>query len=264
MRLTFAPRSGLRCLLWAAMAWGTAAHGMLQIEDDRGVMVRLPAPPQRMVTLLPSLTETVCALKACARIVGTDRYSNWPAEVRPLPKTGGLDDAQVERIVALKPDLVLAAGSARVIGRLESLGIPVAALEPKSHADTRRVILAVAALTGQPGADELWARIQRDTDAAAARVPAALKGQRVYFEVDAAPYAAGPTSFIGETLQRLGLGNIVPTQQGPFPKLNPEFVVRWPTWSPWWRPRRCAASRSSCSAPPVFSAGAPTSCSPSP
>ena len=226
MRLTFAPRSALRCLLWAAMAWGTAAHGMLQIEDDRGVMVRLPAPPQRMVTLLPSLTETVCALKACARIVGTDRYSNWPAEVRPLPKTGGLDDAQVERIVALKPDLVLAAGSARVIGRLESLGIPVAALEPKSHADTRRVILAVAALTGQPGADELWARIQRDTDAAAARVPAALKGQRVYFEVDAAPYAAGPTSFIGETLQRLGLGNIVPTQQGPFPKLNPEFVVR--------------------------------------
>ena len=74
------------------------------------------APPQRIVSLVPGLTESVCALGACARLVGTDRYSNWPASVAALPKLGGLDDAQVERIAALKPDLVLIAPSARARG----------------------------------------------------------------------------------------------------------------------------------------------------
>jgi iron complex transport system substrate-binding protein len=57
-------------------------------------------------------------------------------------------------------------------------------------------------------------------------VPAALRGRSVYFEVESSPFAAGPQSFIGQTLQRLGLHNIVPASLGPFPKLSPEFVVR--------------------------------------
>jgi iron complex transport system substrate-binding protein len=209
-----------------ALACAVPCHAQIEVRDDRGVAVRLPAPPQRIVTLLPSLTETVCALDACARIVGTDRFSDWPASVRALPKAGGLEDANLERIVALRPDLVLAASSARVLDRLEALGVKVAALEPKNHADMRRVLDAVARLLGRPNADALWARIERETQAAAARVPAGWRGKRVYFEVDAGPYAAGPASFIGETMQRLGLGNIVPAALGPFPKLNPEFVVR--------------------------------------
>jgi iron complex transport system substrate-binding protein len=216
----------MRWLLAMLVLWGTAAHAAIEVRDDRGLTVRLERPPQRIVTLLPSLTETVCALGACDRLVGTDRFSDWPAQVRSLPKAGGLEDANLERIVALKPDLVLAAASARVLQRLESLGLKVAALEPRNHADMRRVLDAVAQLLGQANADALWARIERETQAAAARVPPGWRGKRVYFEVDAGPYAAGPVSFIGETLGQLGLGNIVPPALGPFPKLNPEFVVR--------------------------------------
>lgn len=211
-------------VLLAALLCGAA--GAVTVRDDRGVAVQLDAPPQRIVTLLPSLTETVCALGACDRLVGTDRFSNWPAQVLALPKAGGLEDANVERIVALKPDLVLAASSARVLGRLEALGLKVVALEPKTHADLQRVLHTVAQLLGRADADALWARIRQQTAAAAARVPPAWHGKRVYFEVDEGPYAAGPRSFIGETMQRLGLGNIVPADEGPFPKLNPEFVVR--------------------------------------
>jgi iron complex transport system substrate-binding protein len=208
------------------LALHSLALASIEVRDDRGKTVRLEAPPRRIVSLLPSLTETVCALDACDRLVGTDRFSDWPASVRALPKAGGLEDANLERIVALKPDLVLAASSARVLDRLESLGMKVAALEPKDHADMRRVLDAVAQLLGRRDASALWQRIEQDTAAAAARVPAAWRGKRAYFEVDAGPYAAGPTSFIGETLQQLGLGNIVPAELGPFPKLNPEFVVR--------------------------------------
>jgi iron complex transport system substrate-binding protein len=53
-----------------------------------------------------------------------------------------------------------------------------------------------------------------------------MRGQKVYFEVDATPFAAGPASFIGETLARLGVANAVPAELGPFPKLNPEYVLR--------------------------------------
>ena len=62
--------------------------------------------------------------------------------------------------------------------------------------------------------------------AAAQSLPPRVKATRVYFEVNRAPYGAGTSSFIGETLTRLGVQNIIPPELGPFPKLNPEFVVR--------------------------------------
>lgn len=204
-----------------------AATGPVTLVDDRGQRVTLARPARRIVTLLPSLTETVCALDACDRLVGVDRFSNWPASVKALPSLGGLEDTPIERIVTLKPDLVLAAVSTRAVDRLQALGLTVLALEAKTLPDTRRVLQTVAAALGRPGAgDALWARLQQRLDGAAARVPAALHGQQVYFEVASAPYAAGEVSFVGEVLARLRLGNVVPAAMGPFPKLNPEFVVR--------------------------------------
>ena len=209
------------------VALSLAASAQVTLRDDRGATLTLAAPPQRIVSLLPSLTESVCALGACARLVGTDRFSNWPASVLALPKLGGLDDAQIERIVALRPDVVLLSTSARVTDRLEALGVKVLVLESRDHADVKRSLTTLAQLLGAPAeAERVWAGIERETRAAVDRVPAALRGQRVYFEVDPTPYAAGPTSFIGETLARLGLANAVPAELGPFPKLNPEYVVR--------------------------------------
>lgn len=214
--------------LWVLLL-GLPLHALAEIRlrDDRGATLVLGRSPQRIVTLLPSLTESVCALGACNRLVGTDRFSNAPKRVQSLPKLGGLEDAQVERIVALKPDVVLAAPSARVIERLESLGLKVLVLDTKTHADVKRSLQQLGQLLEAPAeADAAWLRIQAAITDAAARVPAALRGQRVYFEVDATPYAAGAGSFIGETLTRLGLGNIVTPELGPFPRLNPEFVVK--------------------------------------
>ena len=216
-----------RFALWAALLWPLVAPAQITLQDGRGATLVLQAPPQRIVSLLPSLTESVCALGACERLVGTDRFSNSPASVIRLPKLGGIDDAQIERIVALRPDMVLLSASARVIDRLEALGLNVLVLEARDHADVKRSLALLAAMLGTPAeAERVWATIERDTRAATERVPAALRGKRVYFEVDATPYAAGAGSFIGETLARLGLANAVPTELGPFPKLNPEYVVR--------------------------------------
>jgi len=199
----------------------------IRLEDDRGITLELQAPAKRIVSLMPSLTETVCALDACDRLVGIDRHANWPASVKGLPQVGGIDDANIERIVALKPDLVLLRPRSRAAEPLERLGIKVLALDAKTHADMRRVMETVARATGRPGAGEaFWRKLDAGLDAAKARVPAGWQGRRVYFEVHGGMAAASESSFIGETLARLGLGNAVPGTLGPFPKMSPEFVVR--------------------------------------
>ena len=210
-------------LLCLALAW--PAHA-LQVTDDRGVTVTLAQAPQRIVSLLPSLTETVCELGRCQRLVGVDRYSNFPAGVQKLPRVGGGLDPNIEMIVALKPDVVLMATSSRAGERLQALGLKVVAMEPRSHADVQRVMLKLGQLLEVPDADRIWRAIDAGVSAAAQSLPAGVRGTRVYFEVNQGPYAAGESSFIGETLTRLGVKNIVPAKLGPFPKLNPEYIVR--------------------------------------
>lgn len=221
----------LRALLaWLALLLGAAAPpaaAQITVVDDGGHTVHLAAPPERIVSLVPSLTESVCALDECRRLVGTDRYSNWPPSVLALPKLGGLGDAQLERIVALAPELVLAAPSERIVARLRELGLAVLVLNSNSHADVQHDLQVLGQVLAEPQrARALWLQIEQQLDDAAARVPPSMRARSVYFEVDSGPYAAAPGSFIGETLQDLGLRNIVPASLGPFPKLSPEFIVR--------------------------------------
>jgi iron complex transport system substrate-binding protein len=219
-------KSTLRALLaLSALVYGHAVLA-LQVTDDRGNKLTLAKAPQRIVSLLPSLTETVCALGQCQRLVGVDRYSNYPESVTRLPQVGGGMDPNIEAIVALRPDVVLAAVSSRTATRLVSLGIPVFALEPKTQADVQRVIGVLGQLLDVPGADKLWREIDAGVSAAAQSLPANVRGTRVYFEVNRGPFGAGEASFIGEVLTRLGAKNILPSKLGPFPKINPELVVR--------------------------------------
>lgn len=223
-------------LLMAALAQAQPAQSLpvasdhppvpVKVTDDRGRVVTLPRPPRRVVSLLPSLTETVCALDQCHRLVGVDRHSNWPQAVLHLPQLGGGLDPNIEAIVALQPDVVLMATSSRATARLESLGVVVVALEPKSHADVQRVMGTIGEVLAVPDAQRVWRHVDAAVEAAAQSVPVAARGVRVYFEVNRGPYGAGASSFIGETLTRLGARNILPASLGPFPRLNPEFVVR--------------------------------------
>ncbi len=205
-----------------------AARGGFVLRDDLQRDVAFDRPPERIITLLPSLTETVCALGACDRLVATDRFSNWPAQVNALPKAGGLDDAEVESIVRLKPDLILISRSQRITQRLGELGMQSFAIETQSYADIGRTVRILGEILGVP---ERASALTQSIDAAVRDIGNQEaerrhgSGPSVYYEVDRGPYAAGAESFIGELLARLGARNIV-TGLGPFPKLNPEYVVR--------------------------------------
>lgn len=198
----------------------------VSVIDDRGVVVVFDKPPQRLISLLPSLTESVCALGKCSSLVGIDRFSNWPKSIQDLPKLGGMGDVNIERIVQLKPDVVLLEKASPVIARLNSLGIRTFALDVKSMDDEERALQKLDLVLGTSESARVWNQLQQTILRASKQLPSRVASISVYFEVNPAPYAAGSSSFIGEILTQLGLVNIIPKSLGPFPKINPEFVVQ--------------------------------------
>lgn len=219
----------LRVIVAALLASPVLAHEPIVLSDAANQELRLAAPPKRIVSLLPSLTESVCELGECARLVATDRYSNWPESVQALPKAGGLEDVQVEQIVRAQPDIVLLVHAPRVLDRLRSLGIVTFEFEAQTYTDIARNISILGVMLAVPErAKSLNQQIDQSITAVTAEARGRLAGRAplVYYEVDDGPYGAGPESFIGQELTRLGARNILTPELGPFPKLNPEYVVR--------------------------------------
>ncbi len=198
----------------------------VSVADDRGVVVVFDKPPQRIVSLLPSITESVCALGKCSTLVGVDRFSNWPKSIQDLPKLGGMGDINIERIVQLKPDVVLLEKASPVAARLNGLGIKTFTLDVKSMSDEERALQKLDLVLGTSESGRVWHQIQKEIMRANKQLLTKGENIRVYFEVNPAPFAAGSNSFIGEILTQLDLVNIIPKSLGPFPKINPEFVVQ--------------------------------------
>jgi iron complex transport system substrate-binding protein len=227
MKLTTLPYSSLKiCLGIVLCGFFGLTIAAVEVMDDRGKTISLSSPPQRLISLLPSLTESICALGKCKHLVGVDRFSNWPLSLQNLPKLGGMSDSNLEAIVQLKPDLVVVDKSSPIISRLEDLRIPVMAFEIKTMADEERTLKKLDLALGSKESGRVWNQIQAEITRANKQLDGSQKNMRVYFEVNAAPYAAGRSSFIGELLTRLELHNIIPESLGPFPKINPEFVVQ--------------------------------------
>jgi iron complex transport system substrate-binding protein len=148
--------------------------------------------------------------------------------VKTLPKTGGLDDPQIEQILLLKPDVVILAHATQVENRLRALGVPTFEVKTETYADLSRTIAAIGLLLGVPDqAAEVGRDIERSLATAVEAAKLNLNGRTplVYYEVDNGPYSAGPDSFIGWMLNQLHAQNIVTADLGPFPRLNPEYVV---------------------------------------
>jgi iron complex transport system substrate-binding protein len=123
----------------------------IAVQDDYGHRIVLPAPARRIVSLSPHLTELVYAAGAGAKLVGAVDFSDFPPQARELPRVGGDAAIDVEAVLALRPDLVVAwpnAGSRRAVDRLAELGIPTFRSEPRELEDIPRTIERLSALAG--------------------------------------------------------------------------------------------------------------------
>lgn len=201
------------------------AEAQVTVVDDLGRTVEMPSPAQRVVAMIPTHTETVCALGACERLVGVDTFSNHPASVASLPSLGSAFDADVEAILALEPDLVLTDEYSGLAEALDGLGIAVYAATPQTIDDIWEVTEEVGVLLGRESDAALLVgrtrgRLDALTASAAGREPLG-----VFVEIDATPYSVGPRSYLGTLLTRAGLRNVVPAGLGDFPRLDPERVI---------------------------------------
>ncbi|MCT9812987.1 helical backbone metal receptor [Acidovorax sp. Be4] len=217
------------CALYSALLacalLGAAPAQAYAVRDTQGRTVEFAQVPRRIVSLLPSTTEWLCALGACDRLVGVDASSNYPPQVARLPRLGKIHAPQIEAIVRLRPDVVLMAYAPPLMAQLAQFGIPVLVIDAQDTAGMQAQLRTLDSLLQQQRAPALLAQMQADVQRVARSVQASA-GRSVYFEVDATPYAAGPHSFIGELLSQLGARNIVAASLGPFPRLAPEYIVR--------------------------------------
>jgi iron complex transport system substrate-binding protein len=214
-------------LLLGALSSAAATAYPLTLTDDLGRKVTLKAEPKRIVSVLPSTTEVVCALGVCDRLVGVDDYSDFPAQVTKLPKVGGLYNPNIEAMVALKPDLVLVSQYGKLTDSLEAAGITVIAVNPETYEEVFTKTLTIGKLLNREAqAKTMVINMRRDIARVEILARNAVKKPTAYYEIDPTPYTVGPNSFIGVLLTKAGATNIIPASLGDFPKISPELVVQ--------------------------------------
>lgn len=202
-----------------------AAEYPLSLTDDLGRDITLQAEPMRIVAMLPSHTETLCAINVCDRIVGVDDYSNYPARVNDLPDLGGLRDPNIEKIVALEPDLVLISEDGELAQTLAEFGLTVYAGSAQTYEEVFDKFKTIGKLVNrETEAAVLTGRVQGEIEQIE-QLTANSAAPEVYFEIDATPYSVGPESFIGVLIRKAGGDNVVEEGMGDFPQLDPEFIV---------------------------------------
>ncbi|QOL49590.1 cobalamin-binding protein [Massilia litorea] len=142
----------MKTILFALLALcSTLAQAALSVVDDSGKQVVLARPAQRVISMAPHVTELLFAAGGGARIIGAMNYSDYPLEARKIPLIGSDSQIDLERVIALKPDLLIvwqSGNTARQIAQLASLGIPVFYSEPHSFETVESSLLRFGRLLG--------------------------------------------------------------------------------------------------------------------
>jgi iron complex transport system substrate-binding protein len=204
----------------------------ITLTDGLGRPVVLSGAAQRVVSLAPSNTEILFAVGAGSQVVGRDEFSDYPQEAKSVASVGGsMGQYSVEAIVALKPDLVLAAeiNSPELVKQLEGLGLTVYYLKnPKTLEEMYTNLEIVGQLTGQDTVkltDSLKARVAAVDE----KIMPLSYAPSVFYEIDATdaakPYTYGPGSFGDLLIARAGGVNIGGTLTDAYPQMSLEQIV---------------------------------------
>jgi iron complex transport system substrate-binding protein len=194
-------------------------------------LLALPAAaaPSRIVTLVPSAAEILDGLGISDRIVGVTEYTDFPASMTSLPKVGAFNNLNLEAIVALRPDLVVASSdgnSPAVLDRLRRLGIEVFVLDLRYWKTTRLDIIALGRATGR---GEVGKALVAEMDRVASCVAGATKSAnrpRVLYAFDMNPVIApGRNSFTNELIGMAGGLSVTKENREPYPRISPEGLV---------------------------------------
>ena len=222
----------LRTFLYSALWICILSLGAIgeEITDDLGRKFQLPHTPERIVSLAPSLTESLFALGAGPRIVGVTDYCNYPDGVRQKTRVGGIINPSVETIISLRPDLAVVSSEANrfeLIAQLERFHIPVLATRPTDWEGILQSLrlLGIATSTRQR-AEELIAEMEHRRKTLQQKVEK-LPHPKVLVLYDVhPPITGGQRSFSNAVIEAAGGQSISSSLQQDWPRLNLEFIIK--------------------------------------
>ena len=218
--------------LWGVSVWilpleAVAAERV--VEDLLGRQVTVPEDPQRIVAMAPNITEIVYALEQEKKLIGATTYSDYPAAAKEIPRVGSYIHLDLERIVALQPELCLAIKDGNpkdTVMRLESLGIPVYALDPRNLESVMETLERLGSLLhAEDKADQVVTGMRKRIERVDHAVANSAYQPRVFFQIGVAPIVSvGTDTFIHELIVRAGGKNLA---QGsvPYPRFSREQVI---------------------------------------
>lgn len=219
-----------RLAMLAGLFAATSATAAVIVQDDTGARIALDAPARRIVSLAPHATELLYAAGAGARVVAATEYSDYPPAAAKLPRVGGYNALDLERIVALKPDLVVgwASGNPSAqIERLKGLGIPVFLSEPRQFETVASNLERLGALAGSADEGGRAARALRDGLAQLKREHAKRSPVRVFYQVWSDPLQTlNGQHMVSQVLALCGGTNIFAALDPIAPTVTREAVLK--------------------------------------
>jgi iron complex transport system substrate-binding protein len=228
-------RSALLAALLAFLlsAFALPAHAnrsaaAITVVDDNHTTLTLTAPPRRIISLAPSVTEILFALGLGDRVVGVSSYSNYPKQATHLPIIIDFEAPSIEKIVALRPDLIVSANivPTAAVNKLRALHLSVLQTNPLNLAGILSDIQLVGKVAGIPAtAASLVAGLQKRINAVEAKVRLAKTHPTVYYELDTTFYTVGHGSFVDSLITMAGGTNVAGTIMTPYPQLSGEKLL---------------------------------------
>jgi iron complex transport system substrate-binding protein len=199
------------------------------VTDEIGRTVNITPAPQRIVSLAPGITETLYALGLDDKIVGVTTFCNWPAAARKKSRIGGFTNPSIEKIVSLKPDLIIATAdgnSKETVLQLERLGLSVYVINPVDAGGVLRNILQIGKITNrEKDAGILVEKLQRRLNNVTLQIRRKNK-PRVFFQLGLEPvFTAGKGTLINEVIERAGGINIAGHDTARYPVYSAEGIM---------------------------------------
>lgn len=215
--------------IFSFMIIGVPSLKAKTVTDQLGRKITVPNNPQRVISLAPSITEIIFGLEQSHRLKGVTTYSDFPPEAENLPKVGSYVHLDLEKIVALKPDLCIAIkdGNPRVIAqRLETLKIPVYAVDPNNLDTVMITVLEIGnLLDAKEQANRLVSNMQGRIQKVKALVATTERRPGVFFQIGVSPIVSvGTDTFIHELIVIAGGINLA-AGSVPYPRFSREQVL---------------------------------------
>lgn len=218
-------------ILFAALAMTAAchAHAAITVQDDDGRTVTVPKAAQRVIAMSPHVTELLYAAGGAERIVAAVDYSDYPEQAKRLPRVGSNRQIDMERVIALKPDLIviwLHGSSERQIDQIRALGIPLFHSEPKKLDDIASSLSRLGKLMGTEASAEPAAKAMRQQIAALEKRYGGRPPVRMFYQVwDKPLHTLNGGHIASDAIRLCGGENIYASQKVTAPVIGTESVL---------------------------------------